>query len=151
MDSKDIAQVSELQYDNGEDIVQKSKGGTAQDAHDMSRMGKKQQLQVSLINVCYTVELTIMTEKFPLHLNCRLHHDTAVDVGKHFTVRSIPTSHNHRLTCMQSHCLRSNEWRHRRIDMDVYFCYFRSPRYGCFNRRNGIDGSDRWWSISLGF
>ena len=45
-DNKDVTVVSELRYDEGEDSVQAQKGGTTQDALDMSRMGKKQQLQV---------------------------------------------------------------------------------------------------------
>ena len=38
-------EVSTFDYDNGEELVQKQKGGTAADAQDMSRMGKRQQLQ----------------------------------------------------------------------------------------------------------
>lgn len=37
--------VAALDYDNGEEQLQKQKGGTAADAHDMHRMGKRQQLQ----------------------------------------------------------------------------------------------------------
>ena len=37
--------VSALEFDNGEELLQNPKGGTAADAHDMYRMGKTQQLQ----------------------------------------------------------------------------------------------------------
>jgi len=50
-DTKDIATVTELHYDEGEDVIQQQKGGTTQDALDMSRMGKKQQLQVRRLTV----------------------------------------------------------------------------------------------------
>ena len=45
--SKDISEVrvSGLDYDNGEEQVQKQKGGTVADAQDMYRMGKRQKLQ----------------------------------------------------------------------------------------------------------
>ena len=49
MDTKDISVVSALRYDEGGEMLQTQKGGTTQDALDMSRMGKKQQLQVSSI------------------------------------------------------------------------------------------------------
>jgi hypothetical protein len=39
--------VSEFDVDDGEEQVQRQKGGTSYDAQDMSRMGKRQQLQVS--------------------------------------------------------------------------------------------------------
>lgn len=32
-------------YDNGDELLQKQKGGTLADAQDMHRMGKRQQLQ----------------------------------------------------------------------------------------------------------
>lgn len=37
--------VGAFHYDNGDELLQKRKGGTAADAHDMSRMGKTQQLK----------------------------------------------------------------------------------------------------------
>lgn len=45
--TKDLSVISEIHYAEGEEMVQKQKGGTGHDAQDMSRMGKKQQLQVS--------------------------------------------------------------------------------------------------------
>lgn len=38
--------VSKLDVDNGEEQIQRQKGGTSYDAQDMSRMGKSQQLKV---------------------------------------------------------------------------------------------------------
>ena len=49
-DRKEISDVhvSTLEaFDNGEELLQKQKGGTVADARDMHRMGKRQQLQRS--------------------------------------------------------------------------------------------------------
>ncbi len=45
--TKEISEVHvhNLELDDGEEVLQKQKGGTAADARDMSRMGKRQQLQ----------------------------------------------------------------------------------------------------------
>lgn len=48
--SKDITEIynqeaTGLDYDNGDELLQRQKGGTAADAQDMYRMGKRQQLQ----------------------------------------------------------------------------------------------------------
>jgi choline transport protein len=45
--SKDISDfhVSNLDFDNGEELIQKQKGGTPADARHMHRMGKRQELQ----------------------------------------------------------------------------------------------------------
>lgn len=49
-DSKNISEVRDqetvgLDYDNGDELLQRQKGGTVADAQDMNRMGKRQQLR----------------------------------------------------------------------------------------------------------
>ena len=38
--------VSDFKYEDGEDSIQPQKGGTQADVHDMTRLGKKQELRV---------------------------------------------------------------------------------------------------------
>ena len=50
-DNKQLSHVhsdsaSDFQCENGQDAIQLQKGGTQYDVHDMSRMGKKQELRV---------------------------------------------------------------------------------------------------------
>jgi hypothetical protein len=55
-DVKEIEQVrpesvsEDLMCEEGEDSIQLQKGGTRYDVHDMSRMGKKQELRVGCAN-----------------------------------------------------------------------------------------------------
>lgn len=49
-DSKDNSKICDqetvgLDFDNGDELLQRQKGGTAADAQDMYRMGKRQQLR----------------------------------------------------------------------------------------------------------
>ncbi|KAL8814181.1 MAG: hypothetical protein Q9223_006578 [Gallowayella weberi] len=62
----------DFHYEDGD--FQGQKGSTRGDVLDMSRMGKKQELQ-----------------KFPIPVNCRVHHDPAIFVGKHITARHSRT------------------------------------------------------------
>jgi hypothetical protein len=52
---KESAIVSELHYDDSTEAMVTQKGGTAQDAHDMYRLGKQQQLKVRPLNQLHVI------------------------------------------------------------------------------------------------
>ncbi len=82
--------VSDSRYEHGEGQILMEKGGTLYDVHDMSRMGKKQQLKVRCANECsfsilYTILITVPA-KLPFLLNCRFYYDPPVNMGERITV-----------------------------------------------------------------
>lgn len=91
MDSKLRANVETKLVDSPdfayEDGLQPQKGSTQNDVLDMSRMGKRQELQVGRgQRPTRTLLLINCAEELQILVHCRLHHDPPVLVGEHLTV-----------------------------------------------------------------
>lgn len=70
-----------------EDGLQPQKGSTHNDVLDMSRMGKRQELQVGRAQRrTRTLMLMICAAELPILVHCRLHHDPPIFMGEHVTV-----------------------------------------------------------------
>jgi hypothetical protein len=116
---------------DGKAVLQK--GGTVVDEREMTRMGKKQELQVRIPCDIMQSSLTSSAE-FQIHRHRQLCHHFAVHVGM-YPARTMVRAVQWR------HCW-SNLVHNRGLDMH--------DGADSIDGRDGFNGSDSWWTVPLG-
>lgn len=116
--------VSQIDIETSNMNLSAEKKGTVDDQKDMFRMGKAQELRVSIV-VAAACDLGLMlAAKLPLRLHLWLLHDFDGQLGNHARVskRRSGRLRHHRLTIMQHIHYRPHQRRYCRHDLVVSRC-----------------------------